>query len=36
MILYVILKNGGNDNSPDSLNAMVNYQYHIENRLIAW
>ena len=27
-------KNGGNDNSPDSLNVMVNYHYNDENRVI--
>ena len=36
MIMYVILKNVGNDNSPDSLNVMVNYHYHSENRVITW
>ena len=35
-ILYVTLKNGGNDNYPDSLNVMVNYNYHSENRMITW
>ena len=25
MSIYVILKNGGKENSPDSLNVMVNY-----------
>ena len=28
MIIYVIQKNGGNKNFPDSLNVMVNYHYH--------
>ena len=28
-------KNGGNDNSPDSLNVMVNEHYHSENRVIT-
>ena len=35
MIIYVILKNGGNENSPYSLNVMVNYHYHSENRVIT-
>ena len=35
MIIYVIYKNGGNDNSLDSLNVMVNYHYHSENRVIT-
>ena len=25
----------GNENSPNSLNVMVNYHYHVENRLIS-
>ena len=29
------IKNGGNDNSPDSLNVMVNYHYHGENSVIT-
>ena len=29
------IKNGGNNNSPDSLNIMVNYHYHSENRVIT-
>ena len=28
MIIYVINKIGGNENSPNSLNVMVNYHYH--------
>ena len=28
MIVYVIQKIGGNENSPSSLNIMVNYHYH--------
>ena len=28
MIVYVIQKIGGNNNSPNSLNVMVNYHYH--------
>ena len=35
MIIYVIYKNGGDDNSPYSLNVMVNYHYHSENRAIT-
>ena len=35
MIVYLIPKNGGNENSPDSLNVMVNYHYHGESRLIT-
>ena len=34
MLIYVIQKIGVNDNSPDSLNVMVNYHYHGENRVI--
>ena len=26
---------GGDENSPDSLNVMVNYHYHSENRVIT-
>ena len=33
-LLYKIL--GGNKNSPYSLNVMVNYHYHGENRVINW
>ena len=36
MIVYIILKNGGNENYLYSLNLMVNYHYHIENRVITW
>ena len=36
MNVNVIQEIGGNDNSPDSLNVMVNYHYHIENRVITW
>ena len=32
MIIYVILKNGGNENSPYSLNVMVNYHYHSDKQ----
>ena len=32
MIVYVKQKIGGNDNSPNSLNVMVNLHYHSENR----
>ena len=35
MILYVIKEIGGNKNSIDSLNVMINYHYHSENRLIT-
>ena len=35
MIIYVIQKIGGKENSPDSLNIMVNYHYHGENRVIT-
>ena len=33
--IYVIQELGGNKNSPDSLNAMENYHYHGENRVIT-
>ena len=36
MIVYVIQEIGGNENSPNSLNVMVNYHYHVENRVITW
>ena len=32
-ICYIL--NGGNENSSDSLNIMVNYHYHSENRVIT-
>ena len=32
---YVIQEIGGNDNYLDSLDVMVNYHYHIENRAIT-
>ena len=35
MIIYVIRKIGGNDNSPNYLNVMVNYHYHGEKRVIT-
>ena len=35
MVIYVIQNNGGTENSPDSLNVMVNYHYHGENRVIT-
>ena len=35
MILHVIRKIGGNENSPNSLNVMVNCHYHGENRVIT-
>ena len=28
MVLYVVRKIGDDDNSPDSLNVIVNYHYH--------
>ena len=31
MVVYVIQEIGGNENSPYSINAMVNYHYHGEN-----
>ena len=33
MIVYVIQEIGGNNNSPNSLNIIVNYHYHGENRI---
>ena len=36
VIVYVIQKIGGIKNSPNSLNVMVNYHYHGENRVITW
>ena len=33
MIAYVIQEIGGNNNSPDYLNLMVNYHYQSENRV---
>ena len=35
MVLYGLQEIGGNENSPDSLNIMVNYHYHGENRVIT-
>ena len=35
MIVYVIQEIRGNENSPDSINVMVNYHYHGENRVIT-
>ena len=35
MAVYVIQEIGGNDNSPDSLNVMINYHCHGENRVIT-
>ena len=35
MIIYVIQKNRGDENSPDSINVMLNYHYHSENRVIT-
>ena len=34
MIIYAIQEIGGNENYPDSLNVMVNYHFHGENRVI--
>ena len=34
MIIYVIQEIWGNENSPNSLNAMINYYYSSENRVI--
>ena len=34
MIVYVIQEILGNENSPDSLNVMVNYHYHSEKRVL--
>ena len=31
----MLYKNGGNENSPSSLNLMVNYHYHVKNRIIT-
>ena len=36
MIVYVIQNIRGSNNSPDSLNLMVNYHYHSEKRAITW
>ena len=36
MIVDVIGKIGGNDNSPKSLNVMVHYHYHGEIRVMTW
>ena len=35
IVVYVIQEIVGNENSPYSLNAMVNYHYHSENRVIT-
>ena len=35
MNVYVIQEIGGKKSYPDSLNAMVNYHYHGENRVIT-
>ena len=35
MIVYVIWKIRGNENSPNSLNVMVNYHYYGKNRVIT-
>ena len=34
MIVNVIQEIGGNENSPDFLNILVNYHYHGENGVI--
>ena len=34
-IVHAIQKIGGDENSPNSLNIMVNYNYHGENRVIT-
>ena len=36
IIVYVIQKIRGNENSQNYLNVMVNYHYHFENRLITF
>ena len=36
VILYVIQKIRGNKNSLNYLSVMVNYQYHVENRVVFW
>ena len=35
MVINVIQKIRGNENSPDSLNVIVNHRYHGENRIIT-
>ena len=35
MIVYVIQKIWGNENYPISLNVVVDYQHHSENRVIT-
>ena len=35
MIVYVIQKIGGNENSPNFLNVMINFYYHGENGVIT-
>ena len=32
----MLYKNGVNENSLDSLNVMVNYDYHGVNKVITW
>ena len=36
MIIHVINKIGGNDNSPNSLNVTVNFHYYVESSVITW
>ena len=36
MKVYVFQKIGGNKNDPNSLNVMVNYHHHGENKVINW
>ena len=36
IIVYVIQKIGGNENSPNYLNVTVNYHYNGKNRVITW
>ena len=35
IIIYVIQTIRGNNNSPNSLNVMVNYHYHSEKRVVT-
>ena len=35
MIVFVIWKMGGNNNSSNYFNVMVNYHYHGENRVVT-
>ena len=36
MIVFVNENIGGNKNYPNSLNVMVNYHYHDEDKVITW